>query len=448
MRRSTCSGGRRLSCRSGDRRRRELLCELGPALRSSGDPTGAKAALAAANRGVGGAGDRALELRARLELEYVRLLQEPGVTAEALLETAAEAAPLFEAVHDHRSLGRTRLIAGFVEGGHLGHHRRWQESAEQALLSYRNARLADVDASRRDRGRSLLRPSTRAGRRRALRGAAHGHDAHRAGKANVLAFLGGLVAQRGELDEAREMVASAGAIFAGLGQSTAATTFCAALLGDIELLAGDAAAAERVLRDLCHELERTRDFSHLASRASDLAEAIFLQGRFDEAHEWTRVAEFHAADDDLDAQTFWRSVRAKIEARRGDVATAPAACEGGRALDRLERRPQPARESGARPRRRPPRRGPSGEAGTPRRRRFALRAEGQSSWRAALQGFLREPRLAERRAPYGEPCARLVRLQLPCFSCLGGRRCSRTRSAGPRARADRLRAPRACGTSW
>ena len=138
----------------------------------------------------------------------------------------------------------------------------------------------------------------------------------------MLAFLGGLVAQRGEFNEARKMVASAGKIFGDLGQSTSATTFCAALLGDIELLAGDAAAAERVLRDLCHELERTRDFSHLASRASDLAEAIFLQGRLDEAHEWTEVAELHAAADDLDAQTFWRSVRAKIRARRGDVATA------------------------------------------------------------------------------------------------------------------------------
>ena len=74
----------------------------------------------AASEAASAAGDRALELRARLELEYVRLLQEPGVTAEALLATAAEAAPLFEAVADHRSLGRTRLIAGFVEGGHLG----------------------------------------------------------------------------------------------------------------------------------------------------------------------------------------------------------------------------------------------------------------------------------------------------------------------------------------
>ena len=108
------------------------------------------------------------------------------------------------------------------------------------------------------------------------------------------------------------------------------------MLGEVELLAGDTATAERVLRGLCQRLEQTHDFSHLASRASDLAEAIFLQDRFDEAYEWTRVAELHAADDDLGAQTLWRSVRAKIEARAGDNGDRRAACGGGLAADRLE----------------------------------------------------------------------------------------------------------------
>jgi Flp pilus assembly protein TadD len=47
-----------------------------------------------------------------------------------------------------------------------------------------------------------------------------------------------------------------------------------------------------------------------------------VQGRFDDAENWTRVSEEHAADDDIDAQTFWRSVRGKVHARRGSFESA------------------------------------------------------------------------------------------------------------------------------
>ena len=69
-------------------------------------------------------------------------------------------------------------------------------------------------------------------------------------------------------------------------------------------------------------MERTRDWAHLSSRASDLAEAFFVQDRLDEAEEWTRIAQAHASLDDLDAQTFWRSVRAKVYAQQGEFEKA------------------------------------------------------------------------------------------------------------------------------
>jgi tetratricopeptide (TPR) repeat protein len=94
------------------------------------------------------------------------------------------------------------------------------------------------------------------------------------------------------------------------------------VLGDVELLAGELVSAERLLRQLCETLEQMRDFGHLASRAGDLAEALFRLERYDEAHDWTRLAESCAAEDDLDAQTVWRSVRAKIHARQGAVEIA------------------------------------------------------------------------------------------------------------------------------
>ena len=60
----------------------------------------------------------------------------------------------------------------------------------------------------------------------------------------------------------------------------------------------------------------------LASRASDLAEALLGQGLDAESEEWTIVAERNAAEDDVHAQMMWRSVRAKVLARRGEIGQA------------------------------------------------------------------------------------------------------------------------------
>jgi tetratricopeptide (TPR) repeat protein len=84
----------------------------------------------------------------------------------------------------------------------------------------------------------------------------------------------------------------------------------------IEMLAGEPARAEEDLR---------RDFEALAvigetylrsTVAGDLAQAVYAQGRYDEAFELSRVAEELADEDDVTSQAFWRSVCAKVLARR------------------------------------------------------------------------------------------------------------------------------------
>jgi len=90
----------------------------------------------------------------------------------------------------------------------------------------------------------------------------------------------------------------------------------------LELLAADPESAEGILSALCEELQQARDFGHLASRVSDLAEALYAQGRVDSAEAWTRVAEEHAAVDDLEAQSLWRSARSKVCASRSQFGEA------------------------------------------------------------------------------------------------------------------------------
>jgi class 3 adenylate cyclase/predicted ATPase len=304
--------------------RLDYLCELGIATRTSGDASRAAEFLDSAIEASRTTGDRRTELRARIEREYVRLLQEPGTTAEALLAATAEGAPVFESVGDERSLGRARLLHGFVQGGHRGHHRDREESAERALLHYRNAGWPISTCVGEIAAALYYGPTPVPMGISRCEELLHEEGLDRAGKANVLAFLGAFVAQRGEFDEARASIAAARATHEDLGQRTAAATFGEALFADVELLAGDATAAEQILRQLCAELERRSEYSHLASRAGDLAEALYTQGRDHEAEDSTRVAEANAANDDLDAHLLWMPVRAKLLALRGEFADAVA----------------------------------------------------------------------------------------------------------------------------
>jgi tetratricopeptide (TPR) repeat protein len=92
----------------------------------------------------------------------------------------------------------------------------------------------------------------------------------------------------------------------------------------IVLLAGDAAAAERVLRPWCERLERAGGLSYLASATPQLAEALFMQGRDQEALELTERwrPERLTFREDADAQVLWRRVRAKLLARAGNIQEA------------------------------------------------------------------------------------------------------------------------------
>lgn len=321
--------------------RRELLCELALARVAADDLEGAGRVLADVVAQARGAGDERTEMRARIEQEYVRLRREPQRTADHLLNAITDGVPTFERSRDRRALGRAWLLRGFVEGGQRGDHQAWQEAAERALAHYKAARWP-LSTCVGEIAAALYwgpAPIDDAARRCELLLSDERLDLP--GAAYLRAFLGGLVAQRHEFERARELTRSSRATLEELGMHAAAQTYCMPVLADIEMLAGDASAAETILSDLCDRLVKAGDFSHLASRAGDLAEALLQLARVEEADDWTRVAERHAAPDDPDAQ-MWRSVRARINVRTGDldVATALAseAVRLGEQTDALNRR--------------------------------------------------------------------------------------------------------------
>jgi tetratricopeptide (TPR) repeat protein len=136
----------------------------------------------------------------------------------------------------------------------------------------------------------------------------------------ALRSLAGLHAMDGRFELARKLLADANAIFEDLGQTRYSSA--SDIDGIVELLAGDLDAAEARLRTGYLALEEMGDRAFRPTTAAHLAEALYAQGRDDEARQLTEISEELAARDDLLTQVVWRRVRAKLMARQGrmDVA--------------------------------------------------------------------------------------------------------------------------------
>ena len=157
------------------------------------------------------------------------------------------------------------------------------------------------------------------------------------GSAYLSTFMGGLVAQQGDLERGRTLIRRAWSALDDAGLRDSVLAYCATVLGEVELLAEDVAAATAVLDALCTELAERSAHSQLASRASDFAWALLLQQRLEEAETWIDVAQRYAAEDDTNAQLMLRPVRARLLAERGDIPAAEeTAREGVLLADRTD----------------------------------------------------------------------------------------------------------------
>ena len=141
-----------------------------------------------------------------------------------------------------------------------------------------------------------------------------GHaDLSRALRRRVLHGRGRLLSMEGRFDDARVDFAEAEELERGLGVTP--TTHPA----EMELLAGEFAAAERLLRPYCDELRAAGDYGHLASALHLLADAVLGLGEIEEALALTAEIDSMTVPEDVDAQAGWRRVRAKALARQGHL---------------------------------------------------------------------------------------------------------------------------------
>ena len=314
--------------------RGELLTELGSALMVTGDFERAGDVLSEALDGALAAGDARLEARALIEREFHKIFA-GSMEAEAtrtIPEVTARAIPVLEDAGDDLGLARAWRLRSevAVRASH------WGARAEALERALEHARLAG-DVREQATLVALLAVSLYFGPTPVEEAISRCESfltevtGARALEAAIWNILAGLRAMRGDFDEARKLWAAARDQYEelGLGHRRAARSLLAAA---IETLAGDDEAAERELRWGYETLERMGERGARASIAAFLAESIYRQGRNDEAARFAEITHELAAVDDLEPQVLWRSVKAKVLAKRGELDQAEQLAREAEAL--------------------------------------------------------------------------------------------------------------------
>ena len=255
--------------------------------------------------------------RAELERLFLRSLGEPE-QAGTLIDAAARAIPTLEATGNDRALGRAWFCIAFVRGSFYCEYAAMEEAAQHIAACYRRASwplaaAVDLIGLALDFGPTPV-PEGIARLEELLSEDGPGRWA----TANALTWLGRLEAMQANFDVAREHIDRAKFAYRDINQGSV-VDFCGRALAAVELAAGFPEAAEQALREACELLQEQGRSAVLATRAAELANALYEQGRHDEAADWVSSARDAAGEDDLDAALTRRPVEAKVQARKGDL---------------------------------------------------------------------------------------------------------------------------------
>jgi len=139
--------------------------------------------------------------------------------------------------------------------------------------------------------------------------------------ASILSSLAVLLAMRGDFGEARTQWARAQAFWDDLGLARH-RAIRAIDSSTIELLAGDAEAAERELRTGYDMLAEIGDVHLRPTLAAYLAAVLVEEANLGDAEALASFAESHSWEDDIVTEVMWRVARAQIQAHKGETAEA------------------------------------------------------------------------------------------------------------------------------
>ena len=303
--------------------RAELLADLGEALRETGDFERAESVLAEVIEGASAAGDPVLEARAILIRLRLRLQTNPAESDDIAAE-GRRLVETFEEAGDERLLAKAWELLAWPPWFRC-RAAEADEALQRAIGYARRAGDARTEAQSLNLsvGAAFFGPMPVAEAIRVCEEILAQPGQQRRIIASALRALAGLKAMAGSFSEARELFASHREVLGELGLRVTAAS-AAETSGIIEMLAGDPAAAERELAEGYGILDEIGESANFPDLAAKLAEALYAQGRDDEAFELSEVSKRASAPDDLSPGVQWRAVQAKLLAKRGDAAAAEA----------------------------------------------------------------------------------------------------------------------------
>ena len=313
----------------------EVMLKLGDALAWAGERDAARVVLAEAHAVATQLGDDRLTAWATLVTGLALVWGE--ASHEQLLREIDDAVPVVEQAGDHEALAIAEL-GRF----HAFDRARLPDPEERLSIALEHARKAGAPHIEHNvvswicitLPRGVVPVDAAIARVEEIAEASSSAYAH----ASAQGALGLLRAQRGEFEEARALVRGARQALEELGLRQAAAAHSIAV-GEVEVMAREETAAERVFRDGFDALNALRDEHTAANVAWRLGLLLARQGRDDEAERFVRVAEGVRAPG-LWIDVWWRVVLAVVTAHRGADARARELVAEARGLM------APVRESG------------------------------------------------------------------------------------------------------
>ncbi|MFN2470763.1 MAG: AAA family ATPase [Gaiellaceae bacterium] len=262
------------------------------------------------------AGDRVAELCGKIKASVVRLYLEPEGATDKLAALVERALPVFEAAGDD-----VALYIGYSALGEVANMRgQWDAQLEAYERAFAHARQAGLPyelfrwrAAARSLGTTPVSELLAWLDEQEARGARD--YGLRRNRAAALARLG-------RFDEARALLAELRAELADRGGGISLAGVMGHDSVDVELLAGDPAAAAELGAEACRLFDELGEKGFQSTAAGKLAQALYALDRFEEADAWADCAAELGASDDALTQMLWRQVRAKVLARRGECAEA------------------------------------------------------------------------------------------------------------------------------
>lgn len=309
---------------AGHPSRADILTELAEALREGGDFSRADRVLAEALALAASRADRAVEAQARIARLRVQLATNREPAAGEVEATVAAAIEVLTELGDERRLAKAWFLRAWLEW--LGC--RATAAAESSRRAAAHAERAGDERGQAQAlhllvGADLFGPTPIPVARARCEEVVRMLPGQRRIEASAARALAGLTAMEGNFADALVLLERDREILEDLGLKVAAAG-AKEIAGLVHMLAGDPVAAERELRRGYEAFERMGELASLSTLAAMLAQALYAQGRDEEALRLTETSEGSAAVEDLHTQVQWRAARAKVLARAGQTEEAVA----------------------------------------------------------------------------------------------------------------------------